>query len=234
MNFDKVPAPKNAHLISANGIFPLQPRVQAVAPPPPVAAAPKIPGLGAFPFMSPDEVEGLMGEVAGRVNLFKDIWAKDPGMRIGHSTVDRLGSWLHNQFKGADSREAVEAKIADLMGRQLIDIREFTQGTVDIHAVGEQFEIDPGHYGVHEVRRIDLDRMPQPKGAYFLSQTGLTPAVAAVAHAGETKFPHIGKVPFMNPGEADAFAQEIAGKVNFLQSAVGAEPPSAAWRGHAG
>ena len=103
--------------------------------------------------LSFEEFKSLAEELAPKVNLFADVWAKEGAAQFyGGTTRDYL-NWLKRRFRGVESREAADLIVHRLRERKVISVKEFITGESDVDVVSRSvIGLSAEQYGVKKNR----------------------------------------------------------------------------------
>lgn len=110
--------------------------------------------------LSLNEFTELANELAPKVNMFSQVWRFDREAEfIGGTSRDYL-LWLMGKFRGAHSKEEVEAIKRELRAREVIDVREFIIGDSDVDILSKKhiYSVSAERYGVRKLDFIKPDR----------------------------------------------------------------------------
>ena len=109
-------------------------------------------------YLSEQEFRSLASELAQKVNLFHDVWEKDPeAIFYGGTTRDYL-YWLKREFLNVHSRVAAQKKIQELRKEPILDVRRFIIGDSDVDVVSKKtFSLKAADYGVRKFDAITPD-----------------------------------------------------------------------------
>lgn len=129
-------------------------------------------------FMSFDEFQNLSEELSKKVDLFSDIWGKDPDIEISAGVVKKYLYWIRSQFDEVESKEDVEEVINRLKGMSVIDAHEFISKDADVDIINpnntdiRQFNLDM--ISKHEIKWLDIMRMERfdPESDSFKTEVG--------------------------------------------------------------
>ena len=113
-----------------------------------------LPALAGVELLSEEEFRQLASDLAPKVNLFREVWAKDPEATFyGGTTRDYL-YWLKGKFLEAHSRGEAEAVALKLRKVSSIDVRNFIIGDSDVDVVSpNKVEIKAEDFGI---RKFDV------------------------------------------------------------------------------
>ncbi len=166
--------------------------------------------------MTSREFTQIANELAPKVNLFRDAWAKDPEAKFFGGTSRDYLYWLKGELRKAGSKEELAATVARLKALPFIDVREFIVGESDVDILSQKNGIGLDHrdYGVKKIDFIDGTRL-DPK-----SESGKTEREQGFIPVEKIVIARQGIVPPVDFGDG---AHEIfTGKltVNFATRAV--------------
>ena len=85
--------------------------------------------------ISEQEFRTLAAELAPKVNLFRDIWSRDPEAEFYGGTSRDFLYWLKGQFVEAHSPKEAMALAERLRELPVIDVKSFIIGDSDIDVV---------------------------------------------------------------------------------------------------
>src|SRR3989338_7551235 len=81
------------------------------------------------------EFQQLAQELAPKVDLFRDIWEKDPAAEFYGGTTRDFLYWVKGKFRGAESHEQALQVMKQLRQREQIDIKEFLMPDSDVDII---------------------------------------------------------------------------------------------------
>ncbi|MEK7355012.1 MAG: hypothetical protein AAB250_01085 [Bdellovibrionota bacterium] len=126
-----------------------------------------------------EEFKSLAAEIAPKVNLFRDVWARDPQAEFFGGTSRDYLYWLKGRLIRADAKGELQQEIARLRAMEVIDVRLFILFESDVDVVSKQdmSQLNALRYGVTKIDRIDAKRFDPstPEGANEIDQ-GNVPA----------------------------------------------------------
>ena len=116
--------------------------------------------------LSEREFRSLAEELSHRVNLFQEVWEKDPEAEFyGGTTRDYL-YWLRGQFKNTNSRAKANAVVAQLRTMPVIDVRDFIIGDSDVDIVSRNsLDLSAAQFGVRKFDHISPNIFDQSTSA---------------------------------------------------------------------
>ena len=106
--------------------------------------------------ISEEEFRALATQLASKVNLFKEVWAKDPeAIFYGGTTRDYL-YWLKRQFWKVNTRTEADEVIQNLKKKREISVRDFIIGDSDVDVISEKtIKINASEFGVRKIDSIN-------------------------------------------------------------------------------
>jgi hypothetical protein len=137
----------------------------------------------------------LAGQLAPKVDLFKDIWQQDPDAGIYAGTSRDFLYWILKQFQHATTAESATKIRRELLARDKIEVREFVMRESDVDVISWRFlKIDAAAYRVHKVDMINASRL-DPNSVYGRTEIdqGFIPAEKIViGKNGIREYPQFG------------------------------------------
>ena len=108
--------------------------------------------------LSEKEFRDLAAELALKVNLFQEVWQKDPSaVFYGGTTRDYL-YWLKGKFREAKNVEDAVRISQELKKLSTIDVRSFIIGDSDVDIIAtEKPDINVAKFGVRKLDAISAD-----------------------------------------------------------------------------
>ncbi|MES2963218.1 MAG: hypothetical protein V4760_04950, partial [Bdellovibrionota bacterium] len=105
------------------------------------------------------ELEKLATELAPKVNLFRDVWAKVPEAEFFGGTSRDYLYWLKGRLVSADREGRLGAEIAELRATKTIDVRSFILFESDVDVAAEKtIGVDGARYGIKKIDHISSKR----------------------------------------------------------------------------
>ena len=116
--------------------------------------------------ISEKEFRSLATELAPKVNLFREVWARDPEAAFYGGTSRDYLYWLKGMFREALNPEAAKRIAAELRALKNIDVRDFIIGDSDIDVVARRsLDLKAEQFGVRKFDTISTDIFDPEKEA---------------------------------------------------------------------
>ena len=112
-------------------------------------------GESGISLLSEQEFRQLSERLSQKVNLFQEVWAREPNAEFVAGTSRDFLYWVKGQFQSVTTREQAMKVQDELLQLERIDVRDFVIGQSDVDIVSNRsIGVSPDQFGVRKIDSI--------------------------------------------------------------------------------